>query len=423
MRAGRRPLGAVGRPGPRGGAARPGRPPAAPIGAGDAGLRQRRHAHPGGARGRRPGLDRPRLLPPGQAPGPRPQGGRGLRRRVARRRPWSTWAPSSRSTSATTAGPGSWCSRGSPRRPCSTRRASPRRLAARRAGARRSTSTPRAGRIREARSQPDGVRPGPRPPRPRPGPGPVLRRRGPAVAAARLLAVRVAEPTAPSRTRSPAARRSAPRPRRASRRGPGGNGYAAFPPGDPGQFLDTDRLWELPASRGTPSSSGSSRRGSPTPRSSASTRRGSLNPPDQGDRFVHTFFVEAHGRTSASPSTSRPRSGSCTAGRSTPRSATTSSRRASTSPAAGTTSSPRRTAAGWSSTSTGPARPLQPLESVHPTLRCHLIVGRRTPESDNPKDSRSFVGRLDELAIYDHPLSAEEVRAHYRLGSESPRPD
>jgi hypothetical protein len=63
------------------------------------------------------------------------------------------------------------------------------------------------------------------------------------------------------------------------------------------------------------------------------------------------------------------------------------------------------------------------LESVHPTLSCHLTVGRRTPESDNPKDSRSFVGRLDELAIYDHPLSAEEVRAHYRLGSESPRPD
>ena len=61
--------------------------------------------------------------------------------------------------------------------------------------------------------------------------------------------------------------------------------------------------------------------------------------------------------------------------------------------------------------------------SVRPTLRCHLIVGRRTPESDNPKDSRSFVGRLDELAIYDHPLSAEDVRADYRLGSESPRPD
>ena len=63
------------------------------------------------------------------------------------------------------------------------------------------------------------------------------------------------------------------------------------------------------------------------------------------------------------------------------------------------------------------------LESVHPTLRCHLTVGPRTPESNNLKDSRSFVGRLEESAISDHRLSAEEVRAHYRLGCESTRPD
>ncbi len=38
------------------------------------------------------------------------------------------------------------------------------------------------------------------------------------------------------------------------------------------------------------------------------------------------------------------------------------------------------------------------------TLPCHLIVGQRTPNSQEPKDSRSFVGRIDELAIYDPAL-------------------
>jgi hypothetical protein len=50
-------------------------------------------------------------------------------------------------------------------------------------------------------------------------------------------------------------------------------------------------------------------------------------------------------------------------------------------------------------------------------------VGRRTPEASNPHDSRSFVGRLDELAIYDHPLSAEEVRHHYGLARQKVLPE
>ncbi len=53
----------------------------------------------------------------------------------------------------------------------------------------------------------------------------------------------------------------------------------------------------------------------------------------------------------------------------------------------------------------------------HPNALCHLVVGRRTPGTTDPKDSRSFVGRLDELALYDHPLSAEQVRSHFRLAN------
>ncbi len=63
-----------------------------------------------------------------------------------------------------------------------------------------------------------------------------------------------------------------------------------------------------------------------------------------------------------------------------------------------------------------------PLEPDHPTLSCRLVVGRRTPDPSEAHDSRTFVGRLDELAIYDHPLTAEEVRSHFRLATpEGPR--
>ena len=69
-----------------------------------------------------------------------------------------------------------------------------------------------------------------------------------------------------------------------------------------------------------------------------------------------------------------------------------------------------------------PARPLA-LESEYPTMACNLVVGRRTPDTLDPKDSRSFVGRLDELAIYDHTLTAEEVRLHFQLANPSARRD
>jgi hypothetical protein len=53
----------------------------------------------------------------------------------------------------------------------------------------------------------------------------------------------------------------------------------------------------------------------------------------------------------------------------------------------------------------------------HETVSCHLVVGRRTSDPLDRNDLRPFVGQLDELAIYDHPLSAEEVRHHFRLAA------
>ena len=65
-----------------------------------------------------------------------------------------------------------------------------------------------------------------------------------------------------------------------------------------------------------------------------------------------------------------------------------------------------------------------PLEADHPKLACRLVVGRRTPvASDNPSDARPFVGRLDELAVYDHALSAREVRRHFLLAKPNHSPE
>jgi hypothetical protein len=56
------------------------------------------------------------------------------------------------------------------------------------------------------------------------------------------------------------------------------------------------------------------------------------------------------------------------------------------------------------------------LEIGRPTIRCHLVVGRRSANPDESYDQRKFVGRLDELAIYDRPLAAAEAREHHKLG-------
>jgi hypothetical protein len=50
---------------------------------------------------------------------------------------------------------------------------------------------------------------------------------------------------------------------------------------------------------------------------------------------------------------------------------------------------------------------------------CRLLVGRLKQWSLPPhlSEIRAFEGRLDELAVYDHPLTPEEIRRHTRLGT------
>lgn len=56
----------------------------------------------------------------------------------------------------------------------------------------------------------------------------------------------------------------------------------------------------------------------------------------------------------------------------------------------------------------------------HPTQPSQVLLGRLStiPLTDYIH-CRAFVGRIDEVALYDRPLSAEEVRDHYRLASRT----
>jgi hypothetical protein len=63
------------------------------------------------------------------------------------------------------------------------------------------------------------------------------------------------------------------------------------------------------------------------------------------------------------------------------------------------------------------------LQPDHPDVGCRLVVGRRTPDPLELEDSRSFVGRIDELALYDHPLAAGEVRRHFEMATVKTDPD
>jgi hypothetical protein len=59
-----------------------------------------------------------------------------------------------------------------------------------------------------------------------------------------------------------------------------------------------------------------------------------------------------------------------------------------------------------------------PAEPDEPTTPCRLLVGRLKWGPQSRLDQiRPFVGRLDELAVYDHPLAPEEIRRHYELGT------
>ncbi len=58
------------------------------------------------------------------------------------------------------------------------------------------------------------------------------------------------------------------------------------------------------------------------------------------------------------------------------------------------------------------------LDPDRPSRSCYMVVGRRTTDANDLRDVRPFVGRLDEFALYDHPLSAEEVETHFRMAHQ-----
>ena len=61
--------------------------------------------------------------------------------------------------------------------------------------------------------------------------------------------------------------------------------------------------------------------------------------------------------------------------------------------------------------------PIEP-DSERTSVPCRVVVGRLKPEPrpGGRVHSRPLVGRVDELAVYNHPLSTDEVRNHYKLG-------
>jgi hypothetical protein len=65
----------------------------------------------------------------------------------------------------------------------------------------------------------------------------------------------------------------------------------------------------------------------------------------------------------------------------------------------------------------------QPLDPDRSTTPCRMLVGRLlTSHQDAPQKNRPLIGRVDELALYEHPLSADEVRSHYQLATQGDRP-
>jgi hypothetical protein len=57
------------------------------------------------------------------------------------------------------------------------------------------------------------------------------------------------------------------------------------------------------------------------------------------------------------------------------------------------------------------------MDTNHLTMPCQLVVGQLSASRDY-YEKRSFVGRIDEVALYDRPLSAQDVRHHYELALE-----
>jgi hypothetical protein len=70
---------------------------------------------------------------------------------------------------------------------------------------------------------------------------------------------------------------------------------------------------------------------------------------------------------------------------------------------------------------TSPAKPDEQGPAGTAATPCYLLVGRLKKWSLPPDVSeiRAFEGRLDELAVYDHPLTPEVIRRHARLRAGS----
>jgi hypothetical protein len=59
-----------------------------------------------------------------------------------------------------------------------------------------------------------------------------------------------------------------------------------------------------------------------------------------------------------------------------------------------------------------------PLDPGHSTAPCEVLIGQMT----TGQGARPFFGRIDELALYDRPLTAEEIRGHFRLANPKAGP-
>jgi hypothetical protein len=198
--------------------------------------------------------------------------------------------------------------------------------------------------------------------------------------------------------------------------GPLGNGYAAFKPGSPEQYLTTEALWPISREPGHAVEFWFLSEGI-----SHASLVGMFPPKDylslgHRGRFVHTFLVELTARDRQSlfkPASVRflhrwPLD-----------------TRIGNNVFTDDVYIPRR----WHhvlAQKTGDRMELffdgaldhsMPLGPDHPALSCRLVIGRRATDPLELEDVRPFVGRLDELAIYDHPLSADEVRRHFQLAT------
>jgi hypothetical protein len=72
----------------------------------------------------------------------------------------------------------------------------------------------------------------------------------------------------------------------------------------------------------------------------------------------------------------------------------------------------------------GNANDSLPVDPDDPATNCRFLLGRLTTV---PKHSfftsRPFAGRMDEVALYDHPLSPDEIRLHHAAATQRPGPE